>query len=89
MPWGCGWIERKVIRVLCSFRPGVKKVLNFTRELKWELTTKGLRRGQEDPLGSAEGHAAGPERHVNTLKPGGGKGNWRRMREQMNWAGTK
>lgn len=53
-------MERKVIRVLCSFRPGLKKILDFTCELKWELTTKGLRRGQEDSLGSAEGHMERP-----------------------------
>ena len=29
--------------------------------MKWELTTKSLRKGQEDSLGSAEGHLEGPQ----------------------------
>lgn len=71
-------MEGKVMRALSSFRLTQKKVQDFTCELKWKLTTKRLRKGQEDSPGSAKGHMEGPQlaqRHLYVLEQGGGRGN--------------
>lgn len=48
--------------------------------MKWELTTKSLRKGQEDSLGSAEGQVEGPQLaqgHLYMVEQDGRRGSLR------------